>query len=299
MPENPKQVNDDMPEIVYHYTTMGTMMKIAEEACIWATSIDYLNDVSEGDYFQQLARQRIPQYKVIHPADKPTILDDFLKNAPETFQLRPFVASFSQDGDSLPQWRSYCPTGNGVAIGFSVDCLERSVVKATENDDIRSSIEEATFVKVGYLNAQTPESLDAEITATLKLVSRMVTLHPDTDSGRLFQTLMHVAACSKKHISFSSEQEFRLVLHSYGITTWMQFRPSRSTLIPYIPLSIPRISKTTPPPDKSSESPNFIKRIVIGPSPNNDLSQRAVDLFLRKLNMSVEVVSSSIPYRDW
>jgi hypothetical protein len=58
MPENA-----DMLEVVYHYTTMGTMMKIAETASIWATSINYLNDVSEGDYFRELVRKRIPEYR--------------------------------------------------------------------------------------------------------------------------------------------------------------------------------------------------------------------------------------------
>jgi hypothetical protein len=37
------------PEVVYHYTSMDTMTKIAKNAEIWATSINYLNDVSEGE----------------------------------------------------------------------------------------------------------------------------------------------------------------------------------------------------------------------------------------------------------
>jgi hypothetical protein len=34
-------LNADEPEIVYHYTTMDTMVKIVENATIWATSINY------------------------------------------------------------------------------------------------------------------------------------------------------------------------------------------------------------------------------------------------------------------
>ena len=32
--------------------------------------------------------------------------------------LTPFVASFSENGDQLSQWRAYCPKGNGFSIGF-------------------------------------------------------------------------------------------------------------------------------------------------------------------------------------
>jgi hypothetical protein len=37
------------PEVVYHYTTMETMKKIVDSESIWATSLNYLNDASEGD----------------------------------------------------------------------------------------------------------------------------------------------------------------------------------------------------------------------------------------------------------
>jgi hypothetical protein len=112
------------PEVVYHYATMDTMMKIAESGCIWATNINYLNDVTEGDYFQQLIRERIPEYRATHQVDDPSIFDEFLNASPQDVVSRPFVASFTQDSDSLSQWRSYCPNGNGVAIGFRVDCLK-------------------------------------------------------------------------------------------------------------------------------------------------------------------------------
>jgi hypothetical protein len=38
------------PEVVYHYTSMDTMIKIVESATIWATSISYLNDDSEREH---------------------------------------------------------------------------------------------------------------------------------------------------------------------------------------------------------------------------------------------------------
>jgi len=36
------------------------------------------------------------------------------------------VFSFSQNPDQLSQWRGYCPTANGYALGFYSKVLEQS-----------------------------------------------------------------------------------------------------------------------------------------------------------------------------
>ena len=68
------------PEVVYHYTTMDTMIKIVSSNSIWATSINYLNDVSERDHFRCLIRDRIPTYIENHDLEtqKSGMLNDFL-----------------------------------------------------------------------------------------------------------------------------------------------------------------------------------------------------------------------------
>jgi hypothetical protein len=90
-------------EVVYHYTSMDTMTKIVRGA----TSISYLNDVTEGDYFLKLVRKRIRTYRATHKLEDETIFDKFLDQSDLGFESRPFVVSFSKDADSLPQWRSY------------------------------------------------------------------------------------------------------------------------------------------------------------------------------------------------
>jgi TATA-box binding protein (TBP) (component of TFIID and TFIIIB) len=55
MPEN-------LPSVVYHYTSMETLKKIAESGKIWATSIRYLNDISERDYAISEIQQRLKQH---------------------------------------------------------------------------------------------------------------------------------------------------------------------------------------------------------------------------------------------
>jgi Protein of unknown function (DUF2971) len=308
------------PEVVYHYTTMDTMMKIAESESIWATSISYLNDVSEGDHFRRLIRQRVPTYIRDHPSEDLSILKTFL-NTPlppvlDTFATRPFVACFSQDSDSLSQWRSYCPNGNGVAVGFRVDCLSRAFVKPTvreltvamelrmeqlERED--SHVSElpnrtnVTYGKIDYVDSIGVEVLDKDIAWAIGL-SDFSPFH--TPLG-FFETLIDSVACFKKHPSFSNEREYRLVVDPFPDFRYIEFRATRSTLVPYVPVSIRRKHSRYAEPLVSPLAGrwDFIDRVVVGPTPNKNLSFDPVSAFFQKNGMQVEVVSSTIPYRDW
>jgi hypothetical protein len=120
---------EPLPPVVYHYTSIETMLKILKDNIIWATSINYLNDTSEGDHYLNLVRGRIREYTNSHSVAKPQVFDQIKQDPkPIAFDRRPFVTSFSSLPDFLPQWRSYCPQGNGVAIGFRTECLEQRLV---------------------------------------------------------------------------------------------------------------------------------------------------------------------------
>jgi Protein of unknown function (DUF2971) len=294
------------PEVVYHYTSMDTMMKIVHSESIWATSINYLNDVSEGDHFRHLIRRRIPAYVREHPLEDLGILKTFVNtpNPPalDTFAARPCVASFSQDSDSLPQWRSYCPNGNGVAVGFRFDCLLRAFVKPKE-DSSGSELPpkpSVTYAKVDYVDSFGVEILDKEIALAVALSK--VEGYPVP--AVLFKGVIDHIACFKKHPSFSNEREYRLLVNVFGNRSNFEFRATRSTLVPYIPVSIPRRHSRYPDSTEPIMSPlagrwDFIDRVVVGPAANKNLSLDAVSVFFQRNGMQVEVVPSAIPFRDW
>ena len=300
------------PEVVYHYTTMDTLMKIAKDASIWATSISYLNDTSEGQHFLQLVRDRIPRYGRLHTLEDKDIFAEFLKASDRGFESRPFVASFSQEGDSLSQWRSYCPNGNGVSIGFRVDCLERAFVERVPDYGLPP---EVTFKAIDYLDASNVRSLDSAIDAAIRESTSEsrenlnVEGHPFFTPAEYFEIRIEQSAGFKKHPSFSNECEYGLLVNgTLSNQFYFEFRPTRSTLVPYIPIHIPRVppggGATIESPLKGMLPPlsghwDFIDRVVIGPTPNKDLSLAAVAAFFDKQKMAVEVVSSAIPYRDW
>ena len=123
---------EQVPDIVYHYTSIDTMMKIVASESIWATSVCYLNDTSEQSHFLNLVRSRIPHIKFATSEEREAA-ESFLNVQEGGFANRPFIASFSAEADSLPQWRSYCNAGNGVAIGFSSNCLRRAAIKTDKS----------------------------------------------------------------------------------------------------------------------------------------------------------------------
>jgi hypothetical protein len=304
------------PETVYHYTTMDAMMRIAQSAQIWATSIDYLNDMSEGQHFLGLLQDQIPAFMQTYKVDDPEIFSRFFEGSKFEFETRPFVASFSQERDSLSQWRSYCPNGNGVSIGFRADCLKRASAYCddapeTSTGNLRVT-PRVTYKAIEYLDSSCSGSLVSDIGTAMKGAIHM-SENEDGEHGtyspkEYFAGIVERMACFKKHYSFSNEREYRLLVDAvYWDRRFLEFRAARSALIPYVRVKIPRVhsaydASITEP--SAAASPllgrwDFIDTVIVGPTPNTELSINAVKSFFRKLNLRVEVLPSLIPYRDW
>ena len=66
-----------------------------------------------------------------------------------------FIASFTEDGDLLSQWRGYGAGGDGVSIGFDLNKLSLSVIDSVFPGDERPP----ALIKVEY----NPERQIAEV----------------------------------------------------------------------------------------------------------------------------------------
>jgi hypothetical protein len=330
MPDSPKSETS----LVYHYTDVDTMMKIVDSSCLWATSIKYLNDVKEYEHFRDLVRKNIPRFIETEAleSDELQLLNEFCrpKSAGGHTELQqaivnigPFVASCSLDSDSLPQWRSYCPNGNGVAIGFRVDCLKLAHTVDLERPHLGS----VRFGAVDYLELSNEHRLHAEIKkavlSSMKERSqarffRRSRTTPESDTAlNYFSRAIDQLAPFIKHPSFSAENEYRLLFDTYlSGQDVINFRASRTTLIPYVRLSVP---EPRPSPQNQgstlSESAkqltrfkplkhldrrdSFVARVIVGPTPNMDLSTFAVRSFFYSRGLKVAVEKSEVPFRDW
>ncbi|MGO9338426.1 MAG: DUF2971 domain-containing protein [Terracidiphilus sp.] len=311
MPDEIQPIPVGEPEVVYHYTTVDTMVKIVTSGKIWATSISYLNDSTEGEHFLRMVRQRLPcllaQYQL-----RDSVLSK-LGSEPKPIEERPFIASFSAEGDSLPQWRSYCPQGNGVAIGFRVGCLTR----ARPPLDVDIYRHEVQFKSVEYMAEDTPDlflddciaNVVGDTDGFLALAETLYGKENRLAREHIFGMFAESEACRRKHESFSAEREYRLII-SGTPSKFLEFRPVRSTLIPYVQLSIPDMSPLKMD-DKEDElngefgigggykKLDFVAKVFVGPTSNTDLSIDAVEAFFRKQNLDVRVVPSNCPFRDW
>ena len=120
------------PVPLYHYTSLETLEKITAKGEIWATDINFLNDKTEyinaRTFIEKTLRERLDQ-----KSETDAAVDLHLKAM--DIRVRSgdvFVASFSTNGDSLPQWRGYGVNGHGVAIGFLPAALKSSILKISD-----------------------------------------------------------------------------------------------------------------------------------------------------------------------
>jgi hypothetical protein len=238
-----------LPAVVYHYTSMDTMMKIVETKAIWCTAISYLNDTSEREFLLSEVRTRLPSLM----EEDSTIEKDFhlhsmpvqdVNNITELADEQ-FVTSFSTLSDSLMHWRSYCPQQSGVAIGFKTECLKEAMID--EPPMTGMVVPPVEFGTVRYIRPGDKPQLDELIRSCVATAKKLQAQNSSSSPSTLndyFQWTIEATACGSKHSSFEVESEYRLVLFS---ARWrennIRFRPVRSSLVPYIAMHIPCLSR--------------------------------------------------------
>jgi hypothetical protein len=280
---------DSEPELLYHYTSLDGFLGIIKNKELWATDIRYLNDTSEFQTVPNLAVENIIEATNLEGQNNELIE----KYRPLLVQAgrSVYVSSFSagQSGDDLSQWRAYGGQHSGISLGLSPDYL-RSIGKqflyeasdlgwATTNGNIDP------LIKCEYLDDKKPEDKRAISLNIERLVE-----HSKVDPSSAALAFAQYSA-SLKHKGFHSEKEWRLALvrNCSDPSNRLQFRSSKSLIVPYvsIPLNIER-------------EPITIKRIVLGPTPHEEMAKESVEMVLNGHGVKFgEVVNSQIPYRNW
>jgi hypothetical protein len=294
VPINPlvKHLHQTPPPVLYHYTSMEVLERITSAGAVWASDIDFLNDSSEYVNAKAFIKEEL---------EKRTVHDDVLKDlvSSQVGQMyheldHPdvFVTSFSKDGDSLPQWRGYCPTGLGVAIGFNPWALKVGelglspvAVLSSKEDPIAMNL-----LQCVYTEKQKLTLIGAHIENYLRKARREAPSRDPFGSGMLLRALTDFCCPLFKDESFQEEREWRLTVisHCKDIPD-RHFRIGRSTLVPFIKIDV-----------KTNYRLDFIKEVVIGPAPNRNLAYMGVKRLLNSRELSrAKVRNSNIPYRMW
>lgn len=294
--------------LVYHYTSPDGLLGILKSRKIWATDFRHLNDSREVLAGVEASIPIIAEEVNLGLKRLKGDLTDELRPAMDAIgegafggverwlsDNSIFVASCSEPGDSLPQWREY----GGRCAGFSIGIDPRAVMvpSTLESFDLFKCVYHADNLS-GILRTRARAIFDALETALAyilrqqepeeKLLQKNISLIGWTAIA--LHRLQAEAAICYKDSGFESEQEWRFVGgFPLGFALGEQeFRSSAYGITPYIELDLPTGS---------------IKEIIVGPKfcSNGqvlDATRRGVQELLRRSNWDdVEIVPSSLSVR--
>src|ERR1043166_87247 len=278
-------VGEPPDKILYHYTNQKGLLGILQSREIWAAHSQYLNDRSEYLHALELCKAEIADRKSKLEPESETAR--VLSRMEEAFKFRMeginlCVCSFSEDSDSLPQWRAFSRGGIGFAIGFSASFLKN--VAALHHWRLDKCVYDAGKQKLVVSTA---------IDQLLSIVLSQTTSIPA--SAGLSANLSEYALFLK-HKSFEEEREWRIVSQPINCTNKrLCFREGKSVLIPFYKL-----------PLVDAQNNFQLKHVVVGPTADEHLACKSVRTLLLRENLSsfrideeVPISISQVPYRDW
>jgi hypothetical protein len=283
---------NESAKILYHYTSIEGLIGIIESKSIWATNILYLNDASELDYAKALFEEQIINFQnKIGRSDYlfdwffKSSIEDIKSISPNTYVF--FICSFSERNDLLSQWRGYCPSGIGVSLGFKFNDLRKSLKGYTFSIMPCIYKKNEQVSKINNLIENVYDKFKFEMTQHQDNIYRIIL----NKSALEFYTEFIRMAPGIKHPKFKEEKEWRIVtwIDTKDQLDKIKFRPGKSMVIPYIDIPLPR------------EGENLIlKKIVVGPTHEPELSKTAIEMLLKSNNVKFNKVQrSTIPYRNW
>jgi hypothetical protein len=267
---------------LYHYTTQAGLLGIITEKEIWATHTQYLNDQREYRHAVEFVAVEIEnRINVEKDADILDILRKMAEGLGGIESTNVCVCSFSEDRDSLSQWRAYGGSTSGYSIGFKPEVLDAAVKReefylapCLYRADLQEAVVHALVQKV--LDENLERKREGE--------------WPILPAGGNLTAYLHRYAPILKDSSFAQEKEWRIISQPLMCTQpRFGFRTGYSTLIPYY-----RICLT------GTQRKMKVDEIVIGPTPHCKLSCEAVrSLLVRNGLKNVAVTASRVPYRNW
>ncbi len=276
------------PETLYHYTTQSGLLGIVREKSIWATHNQYLNDHQEFIQALKIAEEEIEAGKAAATDDVVHDWHEMLVALRSMSIMNVCVCSFSEEKDSLSQWRAYGGHSSGFALGFSGDLLRGSVSAQSfymarciyDPAEQRALIREVVH-EVFQENVRRREARAAG------------TPEPDEEfapeGGNLSARLLRYAPVIKDK-AFKEEKEWRIISRPLMFSNKrFSYREGKSTLIPYYSVAI-----------GTEQSPFGLNEIMVGPTVDPGRAKRAVNGFLINQGYKdVAVNPSQVPYRTW
>lgn len=198
------------------------------------------------------------------------------------------VCSFSEDGDSLSQWRAYGGS-SGFAIGFSGEVLGAAVEK--QNCFLAQCIYDPA-AQLEMVRALVEEVLDENLSKSWVTGDRDADDVFSKTGGNLLPYLYRYAPMLKDQ-SFEEEREWRIISRPI-LAHSLDYREGRSLIVPYYRLPLWEDGQKTQ-----------VYEVIVGPTRDGERSMRSVSRLIRGRGVikdrwiDTPVKVSQVPYRDW
>jgi len=287
--------------MVYHYTDAFGLDGILRHGVVHATHYRFMNDRTELDEGRKLVLEACAELQASAEliGDQRTLVEGFreafARPAVQDVTRDIFIASFSEKGDDLGQWRAYGNRGAGYAIG----------VRFVEGDpkDEPTDKQLGFLLRCEYERADAVEAFKADLLSFLNGFDHYATTFVRQTGHRAMWTrgmtfgLRRLARhwLSFKNSHFRDEAEWRFI----GLASpskrreQLKTKPSATRgTVPYVELTL---SPTKPPPLE-------VEEIIVGPTHDPESGVLAVVLLLESLGYKPEdaervVKRSAVPFR--
>ena len=300
------------PKFLYHYTSPDAAKSIIESKSFWATDCRYLNDPTEVLRNLQIAQEvadgfldsldinwtEVEQWdteRFLNENDYQfaAVLSKLIPYNSWTYLIdehEVYITSFSENGDSLSQWRAYCNQG-GYSLGF--EGIQLSALRAELFPCIYLTEPEIRNVFEFYLRSKVTKALEGFMSNGYEGQSReesVSMLHNNlTDRiNPLYAGDIHNMSTIMKDATFSEEREWRLIgkngtmgkVESFLSPLIESYRISNNLLTPYTVFQFDELP---------------LKEVVVGPTRFGHLAERSIKRLLNGGD-SITIRRTSTPY---
>lgn len=273
------------PSILYHYTSVGTLLKIVDindndKICLRATNAKYFNDPHEYSLAISLLKSSMISYEKEKSIENKISqnLKNKLLTTFSTMPGTPFILSLSENPDNLTMWRTYGVDGKGVSIGFDKDMLE-NYAKDENNTNTRlyECVYEKDKIFKGLLNYW------SKIYNTISIIDDNGKNSIGFQSFRFLFDIVHFSFQFKRS-EYNLEREWRLCKNE-SIEKNYRFIERDGIIIPFVEHYFPK---------------SIIKKIIIGPCTNKILTKKSILTLLKSKEFQLDsksIITSNVPYR--
>lgn len=268
--------------ILYHYTSVAAILKILEgnengKFCLRATHAKFFNDPYEYKLAISLLKSSLNRYENENsiPNKKSKL---FRKRTFSNMGMifgSPFILSLSENEDDLTMWRTYGLDGKGVALG-----LDKSKLSEYSNS---KQIINTQLLKCHYDKETIIKGLKeywGAIYDKISIINEGKTVGMDSFG---FVSDINLFSFTFKRSEYKAEKEWRLC-SNVGDRD-VNYLERDGLIIPYI---------------EHNFANEIIKKIVIGPCVNKQLTKESIEILLRTKKIIIprkDIITSKVPYR--